>query len=154
MYMIYGDSQRRFISMIASLHESPRAVTRRLDNIRVLCHRLESSSRLPAPATCTPLEIYQQTSVMRGCFYQCPTDLRFETICKTPDPTRKTPIVAKSYLPPQYVCGTYRGRGGDNSRRQIRPGLPVDDWRDVHIGSRRGTMMWTEVSIDNMPSEG
>ena len=48
------------MSPIASLHESPRAVTRRLDNIGVLCHRLESSSRLPAPATRTPLEIYQQ----------------------------------------------------------------------------------------------
>ena len=27
---------------------------------RVLCHRLESTPRLPAPAACTPLEIYRQ----------------------------------------------------------------------------------------------
>ena len=29
---------------------------------RVLCHRLESSPHLPAPAACTPLETNQQTS--------------------------------------------------------------------------------------------
>ena len=52
-----------FSSLIASLHESTRAVTRRLKNIRALCHSLESSSRLLAPATCTPLEIYQQYQI-------------------------------------------------------------------------------------------
>ena len=50
----------RFISPIASLHESPRAA---LDGWiiqeRVLCHRLESTPRLPAPAACTPLETNQ-----------------------------------------------------------------------------------------------
>ena len=30
-----------------------------------MCHRLESSSRLPAPTTCTPLEINQHTSESR-----------------------------------------------------------------------------------------
>ena len=51
---------RHELSLVVLLHMRP-SQTRRLDNIRVLCQRLESSSRLPAPATCTPLEIYQYT---------------------------------------------------------------------------------------------
>ena len=52
------------LSLVVLLHIRP-SQARRLDNIiRVLCHRLESSSRLPAPATRTPLEIYQHTLAM------------------------------------------------------------------------------------------
>ena len=49
-------------SLVILLHMRP-SQARRLDNIRVMCHRLESPSRLPAPATRTPLEIYQQVLV-------------------------------------------------------------------------------------------
>ena len=52
------------LSIVVLLHMRP-SQARRLDNIRVLCHRLESLSRLPAPATCTHLEIYQHTSESR-----------------------------------------------------------------------------------------
>ena len=60
----------RFISPIASLHESPRAATRRLDNTRVLCHRLESTPRLPAPAACTPLETNQYNHTNTHTWYR------------------------------------------------------------------------------------
>ena len=51
------------LSLVVLLHMRPRQA-RRLDNRRVLCHRLESSSRLPAPATRTPLEIYQHELIV------------------------------------------------------------------------------------------
>ena len=50
------------LSLVFLIHMRP-SQARRLDNIRFLCHRPESSSRLPAPATCTALEIYQHKSL-------------------------------------------------------------------------------------------
>ena len=56
--------------LVVLLHMRP-SQARRLDNIRVLCHRLESSSRLSAPATRTPLEIYQQLLEIVWCAGFC-----------------------------------------------------------------------------------
>ena len=47
------------LSLVVLLHMRP-SQARRLDSITVLCHRLESSSRLPGPATWTPLDFYPQ----------------------------------------------------------------------------------------------